>query len=131
MPWSTTTQVRELSKDIKEMLEPGETMYEWGFNACFYLYTGISPPVGNILNMHVRYGPLREELTQRVLNDLGRNKPELVLFPRWFLDVHPVTEFCHYRYSLLPRNAIRGHFILLARNGGALSARLKKQAGVE
>ncbi|MDP6502610.1 MAG: hypothetical protein QF886_03300, partial [Planctomycetota bacterium] len=131
MPWSTTTQVRDLSKEIKVMLEPGETMYEWGFNACFFFYTGISPPVGNFLNIHVRFGPLREDLTQRVLDDLQRNKPELVLFPRWFLDVNPVTSYCHLQYAPLPENAIQGHFILLARKGGALEARLKQRGREE
>lgn len=116
---------REVGEQIGALLEPGETFYQWGSETGLYFASKCSPPTGVFYNYPLCEGPLQEALTQRVLADLERNPPELLVLPSGRLEGHPVVEWLKPRYELFPVEPVRGSFVLLFRRGGKLETRLR------
>ena len=116
------------AQEINRILLPDETFYEWGNESGLYFASGRRPPTGVFYGYPLFYNPLAEQLTDRVLNDLKRTKPELFIFyvnyqPEGWLH-NPIIELAWNEYNLLPGNPRHGPFIFLARKNGALIKRL-------
>ena len=79
-------------------------------------------------------GPLTRTLAARVIADLERARPELVVVaraafpPAARVNTNPVTAWIAANYRPFPESAERGSFGLLVRTGGALAARLAAPA---
>lgn len=115
---------------IERLLRPGETFYHWGGESALYFYTGRRPPTGVLFNEPLLEGPCAEDLTRRVLGDLNREAPELVVIRQnpgaASLPAHPVVRWILGRYRPLPERLQPYQFLLLARTGGALERRLNR-----
>ena len=116
------------ARSIEDLLRPGETFYHWGGEIGLYLYTGRRPPTGVLFNEPLLEGPCAADLTRRVLGDLNREAPELVVMRQQpgqaSLPAHAVVRWILSRYRPLPERLQPYRFLLLARTGGALERRL-------
>lgn len=115
---------------IERLLRPGEIFYHWGSETGLYFYTGRRPPTGLLFTEPLLEGPCAEALTRKVLADLNREAPELVVIRRQpgaaSLPAHPVVRWILGRYRPLPERLQPYQFLLLDRTGGALERRLTR-----
>jgi hypothetical protein len=113
-----------MGQELGQLLMPGETFYEWGFETGLYFYSQRRPPTGVLCSIPLVAGPLVSTLTARVLEDLERNQPELFLIMgKEDLNarpLHPVLEWCKNRYRVFET---RPPFVLYVRQGGRLDVR--------
>ncbi|HVO32635.1 MAG TPA: hypothetical protein VMU17_01890, partial [Elusimicrobiota bacterium] len=121
--------VQKMGEEIGKNLQPGETFYELGYEPGLYYYSGRRPPTGILMADHWETGPLQAQLMSRIIKDLERNQPELLVTTRfWIANAEhaqlPLTQWCMAHYRPFPRDARHGPFLLLARKGGALESRL-------
>jgi hypothetical protein len=119
---------RKVGEEIRSILERGETFYLWGSETGVYFAGKCSPPTGVFYNYPLLEGPLQEVLTERVLADIERSPPEMLVLPARGFPAHPVVEWFKPRYELFPDDPVRGNFALLFRRGGRLEARLLRKA---
>jgi hypothetical protein len=68
-----------LARELNDILEPGETLYVLGDEPGFYFITKRRPAPGVFFLTPLTGGPLAQELTTRVVNDLERKPPDLVI----------------------------------------------------
>jgi len=121
--------VDKMGRAINGWLEPGETFYEWGSTPGLYVSSGRRPPAAVLDKNVLTEGPLCHRLTQKVLQDLEREQPELFVSLDWMLPApmtaHPVTRWIWQRYHRLPGPSTQGHVVLMIRRGGRLEQRLQ------
>jgi hypothetical protein len=117
---------RDLALRLDELLRPGETFYEWGSEPGLYAVTG-QRPISGVLNMRfaLRYGgTLQSQLTQRILSDLQRSPPDLIILAEVALDRtskdHPVLRWIVANYETFEHFEF---FHLAARRGSDLARR--------
>jgi hypothetical protein len=70
-------------------LRPGETLYQMGSQAAYYIEAGISPPTGVLGLKHIIEGPAAERLTAMVMSDLHRERPAIVIFDSIYATFFP------------------------------------------
>jgi Dolichyl-phosphate-mannose-protein mannosyltransferase len=130
---------RDAALALKQVLLPGERMYALGTpgeSAPLYFYTHQSPPSGLIFRHPLRPSkiePLRQRLEARVIRDLDRDPPDLIVssapsFLAAFDGKSAESEQCVYDW-VSPRYSRRGfdptkRFLLFARRGSAIERRL-------
>jgi hypothetical protein len=118
---------KEMGEEIRRILKPGETFYEWGAESGLYYYSRLSPPSGILFYWHVFGWPYSAVMVNRVVRDLEKARPELFLIKdesgRDIIFPNPVLSWFSTRYQPF---AQRGFFILFARRGGQLESRLGK-----
>ena len=68
-----------LARELSNILQPDETLYVLGDEPGFYFITGRRPAPGVFFLTPLTGGPLAEELTSRVIDDLRRKPPDLVI----------------------------------------------------
>ncbi len=73
------TTVTRLAAKIDRVLLPDETLYVWDYQPAFYVLPQRRPPAGIFFNTHAMKGPLREELTGRVMRMLEENPPQVII----------------------------------------------------
>jgi hypothetical protein len=117
---------RDVAQEVRGMLGPGETFFQWGNEPELYLYARRSPPTGVLWAQHVQTGPLRFVLRARALSQLAVADPQLVVFSR---DQPPPTgalgEWFKERYEPHPtRVKQQKGFSFWVRRGGTLQRRL-------
>ena len=113
----------QLAIKIDNLLSPGATFYEWGNETGFYFTTRRRPPSGIIFAYPMQAGPIRAKLSRRLLDDLERNQPELVVAANqtmWETPGHPIIKWLEENYRPFWRT---DSFLLLARKGSALDLR--------
>jgi 4-amino-4-deoxy-L-arabinose transferase-like glycosyltransferase len=119
---------KELAGEIKNLLGPGETFYEWGNETGLYFWTQCRPPSGVFYAYPLAAGPLKAELTQRTLTQLEQTKPELFIFNGDFYGLNAdnplLLDWFHQSYQKIPGIAQQGRYLLLMRKDGELSKRL-------
>jgi len=96
-----------LGRQLDAMLEQNEAFYEWGSETGLYFYSKRRPPTGVFYHFPLLAGPLAQELSQRVYDDLTKVKPKvLVVRQRPPLDSteteHPLFRALLQEYELLP-----------------------------
>lgn len=102
---------RKIAQDIDKILEPDETLYVWGINPEIYFWTKRRPPTGIIWSTDLIEGPLAEEHTKRVLEDLKAKQPKMVAINMLQLQTprnHPVILWILENYRPLPEGSDRG-----------------------
>ena len=119
---------RNLGLEINKLLKPDETFYEWGAETGLYYYSQRRPATGVIFYYPLLQGPLTEKLSQRVIADLERNKPELLILPPKVQGNHPVIAWLSSQSWQHLKTNVTTDFSLYARRGGKLEARLLEQA---
>lgn len=67
---------------LDALLAPSETFYLWGADTGIYLESRRRPPTGVFYSYPLTQGPLFDRLLPRVLADLRRNRPQLVVVER-------------------------------------------------
>jgi hypothetical protein len=122
---------KPLAREITTILKPDESFYNWGSNPELYVYANRRSPTGVLFVKLLLGGALRNTLSQRVLTDLQRASPELIVSEKAWeqgYEDHQVLRWIALNYELFPENADRGPFRLYVRRGGALQARLLAQS---
>jgi hypothetical protein len=119
---------KKLGNEIAQILKPGETFYEWGAESGLYFYSRHRPPAGVIFCWHLYGFPYAAGLSNRVVQDLEKAQPELFIIneerlKNFLSQPHPVLGWFCTRYRPFE---IKSPFILFARRGGKLAARLSK-----
>ena len=124
-----------LARELNNILQPGETLYVLGDEPGFYFITRRRPAPGVFFLTPLTGGPLAQELTTRVVNDLQRKPPDLVIILANAIgdkttgpDVaqlgpdHPLRKWISQNYCQVVPNG-RTFFTLCARPGSALEKR--------
>ncbi len=116
-------EARDLARQLDASLPEDAFLYEWGNETGFYFETRRTPPSGVIFNYPVLLGPLIRPLTGRLLRELQRARPEVIILEakaRAFTPPdHPFVLWCNAHYRFI-RATPEGHFVVLARKGGKL-----------
>lgn len=117
---------KKVGNEISQILRPDETFYEWGAESGLYFYSRHRPPAGVIFSWHLYGFPYAAQLSNRVVQDLDQAQPELFILneerlKNFLFQPHPVLGWFCTRYRPV---ALKGSFILYARRGGKLEARL-------
>jgi 4-amino-4-deoxy-L-arabinose transferase-like glycosyltransferase len=111
----------KLAYKIDNLLSPSETFYEWGAESGLYFTSKRRPPSGIIFAYPMLAGPLAAKLSQRLIDDLERAKPDLIVVDGQALAHtprgHPVLNWFEENYRP-PSKA--DMFLLLARKGSRL-----------
>jgi hypothetical protein len=124
---------KELSQEIDKLLQADETFYEWGYQTGLYYYNQRHPPTGVFSNYALSGGPLAQKLSQRVIADLKRHQPEILILSyedKILADKPLVLEWLFSNYTWIPletktKDASK-YFSVLVRHGGNLESRLRK-----
>jgi hypothetical protein len=113
----------QLAGKIDKLLPPGASFYEWGNESGFYFATGRRPPSGIVFAYPMLAGPVAKTLSLRLVDDLEKNKPELVVADAETLahtaSEHPVLKWFEKNYQPLSRT---NRFLLFGRKGGKVAA---------
>jgi len=121
---------QKLGEDLRSLLKPEESFYEWGMQTGLYYWSGHLPPTGAFYNYFLMTGPLAERLSRRVLTELDRDPPDLFIAIHWMwpgaqrYETHPVYQWARQHYRPFEWEAHRGSFIFYALRGGSLEARI-------
>lgn len=126
---------RILARELNSVLEPNETLFVLGDEPGFYFITKRRPAPGVFFLTPLTGGPLAQELTNRVINDLERKPPDLViLLQNSMADKtsgpdearlgpdHPLRMWVDKNYCPAKPN-LESFFTLCARPGSALEQR--------
>jgi hypothetical protein len=115
-------------RDADRMLLAKEEFFMWNDEAYAYVLADRRVPATALWREHTVNGPLAGYLTERTLDDLRRQPPELIIL--WGEAPspadHPILTWTKANYDPLP-NEGRSHFPLFfqVRRGGALQQRLQ------
>ncbi len=142
--------VKTLAQHINTLLKADETFFQASSEPGLYFYSQRTPPSGLFFNSHYMRGPLEKKLSQRIIADLEKNKPELITFlwkrnqghpsqsnqtvMKWIYSRYqwPCSEQDIYKYFHLPTIyygkpiQLNEAFYLVIRRGGELESRLLK-----
>ncbi len=118
---------RNYAYELEQILEPGETLYQWGMETGFYHYRKQAPPTGLLWYDPALSGPLAEELSLRIIQDLEAKQPELLVMPYYAFPGEdgnwnqPVLQYLinHYRETALAPK--RKPFLTFGRIGSRLA----------
>jgi hypothetical protein len=124
-----------LARELNNILQPGETLYVLGDEPGFYFITGRRPAPGVFFLTPLTGGPLAQELTTRVINDLQHKPPDLVIILANAIGDkttgpdkaelgpdHPLRKWISQNYCQVVRDE-RTFFHLCARPGSELEKR--------
>lgn len=125
-------QTEELAAEIDTLLSPGETFYEWGSESGLYFTSRRTPPSGIIFAFPMLGGPLKEKLSARLINDLDRTKPDLIVADIATMTLtereHPVLNWFRENYRSFART---DEFLLFARKGSRLDKNNANLSGAQ
>jgi 4-amino-4-deoxy-L-arabinose transferase-like glycosyltransferase len=111
----------ELARKFDNLLSPDETFYEWGNESGLYFTSRRRPPSGIIFAFPMLAGPLKAKLSARLIDDLNRAKPDLIVadIPTMALTQrgHPVLNWFKEHYRTFART---DEFLFFARKGSRL-----------
>ncbi len=106
---------------LNRVLRPDETFYEWGDETGLYFATRRQPPSGIFFAEPLLAGPLRKQLRQRLMGDLDRAKPDLLVIEYETLKrtkpSDPLLSWVKQNYRGFSRGS---RFLVLARKGSRL-----------
>ncbi len=110
-----------LACNFDKLLLPNETFYEWGNESSLYFTSRRRPPSGIIFAFPMMEGPLKAKLSSRLINDLDRTKPDLIVADISTMTrterEHPVLNWFKENYKTFART---DEFLLFARKGSRL-----------
>ena len=124
---------KQVAKEVDKLLEPNETFYVLGITPEMYFWAKRRPPTGVIWSTDMSDNPLAEEHTERAIEDLNREMPEILVFNLLYHQLpidHAMIKWVQERYIPLPGNPDRGLykkkflFYICIRRDGRLANRL-------
>jgi len=124
--WSTQKyggifiESEQLAARIDNLLPKGATLFEWGNETGFYFNTRRDPPSGLIFAYPMQAGPLAPKLSWRLLSDLKKNDPQLVVTANLTMALtpgHPIANWIEKNYRLLWRT---NSFAVMVKKGSDL-----------
>ncbi len=124
--------VKHLAPDIAALVGPDETFFEWGDETGFYYYAQRHPPSGIFyIYLAIVESPMRASLEAKLIADLERTSPELMIVNTQYLyaqlRTRPIVQWLGMHYVGWEKGPERGPFIMYIRQGGALERRLRQQ----
>ena len=117
---SIFVETEELAARVDNILPRNATFYEWGNETGLYFATRREPPSGLIFAYPMQDGPLVRKLSERLLQDLNHNRPELMIAAHQTMELtpwHPVVRWLQQNYRPLWRTK---SFAVMVRKGGAI-----------
>ena len=126
----------QLGRELNIWLAPGESFYEWGNESELYFAARRSPPSGVFYSYPLLNNPLAGDLAARVVADLQKTKPELVVLNTNYyvsedlFQRHPVLRWIRENYQPVLESPNRKAFRFLMRKGGNLEKRLQGASGI-
>jgi hypothetical protein len=130
--------VEQVEHEVNRFLKPGEEFYEWSEFPRFYYGCDRRPPVGVLFGMYLFTkgdyggGPMAKGLTDKTLQQMQANQPELVVLDQQWRpegwDTHPMTVYIKSHYRFFSGYGFNGRYEFLCRVGGALDQRLNPGA---
>jgi len=100
-------ETERVARQIDHLLPPTATFYEWGDESGFYFTSGHRPSSGVFLAEPTLAGPLAEKLSRRLIDDLERAKPTLIVIDSLTLAQtargHPVLHWLEENYRPFSR----------------------------
>jgi hypothetical protein len=120
----------DAAQEIAHLFKDDETFFEWGAETGLYFYTQRRPPSGVFFHYPLVGGPLAQKLSQRVITDLERHKPELLIIPARLRlpKEHPVIAWLlSHSWQTAHTQNNNKYFSFFIRRGGNLEARLNKR----
>ena len=126
--------VLHVAHGVKGLLEPDESFFEWGSEIGLYFKSGRRPVCGPCFFWPLTAGPVAPRLQERLLADLERTQPELLIIAKWTVfqngpPQRPVLEWFEPRYRPLTGGRERGpYFLVFVHRGGKLERRLERVA---
>lgn len=121
-------ETREYGRQLAQILKPDETFHCIGSEPGLYFYSGRMPVSGVIYTFPLKQGPLMVKLATRLLAQLQKAPPELLVITDWFPNTHPLGAWYQKNYQAFPDNKDREGFSYFYRRGGSLEARLLGRA---
>lgn len=124
--WSTQKyggifiESEQLAAKIDNLLPRDAVLFEWGNETGFYFNTRRDPPSGVMFAYPMQAGPLAPKLSWRLLADLRKKEPGLVVTANLTMSLtpgHPVANWIEQNYRLLWRT---NSFAVMARKGSEL-----------
>jgi hypothetical protein len=118
---------------VNQMLKPDECLYIWGVDPSVYYYSDRRPASGIFWADRLLYGPSKSWATQKVLADLEKTQPSLILIEEKenlipSLDHatpdHPVYKWISAHYVETPKARFSKCFSVYLRHDSALAGRL-------
>ena len=111
----------EIGSELNAVLRPGENFFQWGWWSGLYFTTQHRPPTGILYAYPLRKGPLQQKLAARVLGDLQREKPEILVAAKneyYSMDIHPdLRAWVDANYRSSPKLHPGPAFWLIRRGG--------------
>ena len=99
--------LERVARQIDHLLPSTSTFYEWGDESGFYFTSGHRPSSGVFLAEPTLAGPLAEKLSRRLIDDLERAKPTLIVIDSLTLAQtargHPVLHWLEENYRPFSR----------------------------
>lgn len=118
---------------VNHMLKPDESFYVWGTDPSVYYYSDRRPASGIFWADRLLYGPTKAWATQKVIADLEKTQPPLILMEEDeklipsldhpALD-HPVYRWISARYFESPETKFSAYFNVYLRRDSALAFRM-------
>jgi Dolichyl-phosphate-mannose-protein mannosyltransferase len=118
---------------VNQLLKPDECFYVWGVDPSVYYYSDRRPASGIFWADRLLYGPSKTWATQKVIADLEKTQPPLILMEEdeqliSSLDhpplEHPVYQWISARYVESPETKFSKYFNVYLRRGSALAFRI-------
>jgi 4-amino-4-deoxy-L-arabinose transferase-like glycosyltransferase len=127
-----TTQ--KLGGKLGDLLEPGETLFQWGEESGLYYYSR-KRPISTVLCWPSLTKSFGQPFTRKILDDLNAHPPDLFIAARYFIGwdpAHPVLQWMEPRYQRVRVGDERTdhYFELWVRKGSALEARQSEWTGL-
>jgi hypothetical protein len=105
-----------LGRILDRHLPPGDTFYEVGAETGLYFSSRRSPPSGVLYDYPLLTDtPLRARLTRRVLSDLERTRPALIVVRRGRRTPEPIRRWILSNYAEAPSFPSVPRFEIMAR----------------
>lgn len=118
-----------LANKIDRLLPAGATFYEWGNESGLYFASGRQPPSGIVFAYPMLAGPLAAKLSRRLLSDLEKGQPDLIVADAQTLAhtprEHPLAIWLKANYEPFSRTQ---RFLLFERKGTKAAGRLATAA---
>jgi len=119
-------EVERCGPAINRLLAADELFYVWGNDPGIYYYSDRRPASGIFWCNRLTRGPLKRQTTQKVLDDLNKNQPPLILIQDSCQPPsdHPVYQWIKQHYVQSPETRFSTLFTVYLRRDSALVFRL-------
>ena len=125
-PGGTFREIERCGVAVHQMLLAEESVYVWGEDPGVYYYSNRRPASGIFWSNRLTWGPLKKPATLKVVDDLNKNQPSLILIEEGSPPPanHPVLQLIQHDYVLSPETRFSEFFTVYLRRNSALAARL-------